>query len=266
MKLSIAHGWDTGQLREINEDSYLVWQSDNAAELNGEAFVLAPHDSSAEAGQGNWSLILIADGIGGAAAGEVASKLAIETVAHSVGERAGKEAWDAVTTSAVEQADEAVRAARQEAGSTMGTTLVGALVAGSTAYVVNVGDSRGYAITKDNIQRITHDHSFVQYLVDSGQIREEEVRTHPQRNIITRSLGDKVPAQVDLFPTALVPNQILLLCTDGLWEMVEDEEIFEIVTSAPDLNSAATALVEKANENGGADNITVILAQIAGAS
>ena len=261
MKLVIAHGWDTGLHRDLNEDSYLIWQSDSPAELNGESLPLTGLASS-ETADAPLGLVVIADGIGGAAAGEVASKLALETVAQEIVRSAAKASWDAVIRRAVARADDALRAARQAAGNAMGTTLVGALLAGTTAYVVNVGDSRAYRVTGQDIHRITHDHSYVQYLVDSHQISEQEVRTHPQRNIITRSLGEKGHTQIDLFPIALIANQTLLLCTDGLWEMVEDDEIQEIVTTAPDLAHAAKSLVARANAHGGADNISVILVQM----
>lgn len=265
MKLAVAHGWDKGRLREINEDSYLLWQFGSPAELNGAVLPLTertdPDGPEMPAG-----IFLIADGIGGAAAGEVASKLALETFA----EYAAKEIalsqkgnadvpdWTKLLKQGVEKADEAVRNKRHAAGNDMGTTLVGALVAGGTAYVLNVGDSRAYRITQTGIERITHDHSYVQFLVDSGQIAEQAVRTHPQRNIILRSLGDK-NGQADIFSTAPAPGETLLLGSDGLWEMIEDAEMQDIVNATSNLHQAAETLVQVANENGGADNISVIL-------
>lgn len=269
MKLTVARGWDNGRQRDMNEDSYLLWQFGSPAELNGAVLPLgeAPAPEGAEAPTG---IFLIADGIGGAAAGEVASKLALETFAESAAQQIAlpqngtshKPDWMNLVKQAVKQADDAVRNKRNASNNDMGTTLVGALLAGATAYVFNVGDSRAYRITPTEIVRITHDHSYVQFLVDSGQIRAEDVRTHPQRNIILRSLGDEHKGAVDIFPTALAWGDTLLLGSDGLWEMIEDTEMQGIVNAAPDLDQAAKMLVQAANENGGADNISVILIRL----
>lgn len=267
MNLAIGHGWDVGTKRQNNEDSYLVWQFGSQGELNGSPFA-APDGLSLRAPPDlPFGLFLVADGVGGAAAGEVASRLAVETVARELLQVVRSDRsrppttldWGGVLQAAVGRANQEIIRARQQAGNDMGTTLVGALVAGSTAFVVNVGDSRAYLIAHDHLQRITHDHSIVQSLLDSGQIGEQDVRNHPQRNIILRSLGNESKIKVDLFVVRLEPEQTLLLCSDGLWEMTQDQDLARIVGATHDLAEAAAALVARANENGGADNISAIL-------
>ena len=140
-----------------------------------------------------------------------------------------------------------------------GCTLVAALVVGETAYLVNVGDSRAYALSGDELRRITVDHSLVEQLIAGGIITPEERYTHPQRNKIYKSLGDDPALQPDTFVQRLQPGMRLLLCCDGVWEMIRDDELARLLTEAPDPQQAAEALVARANENGGEDNISVIV-------
>ncbi len=243
-----------GQKREINEDTFFAQE-------------LLPFSRALGRPVG---LFLVADGMGGAAAGEVASKLAVDTITREVaGALSALSApnladvdWGAMIKHAVEQANRTINSARQQAHTDMGTTSVGALVVGAQAFVFNVGDSRAYLLTRDGIRRISHDHSLVQSFVDSHQIREDEVRMHPQRNFILRNLGDRASVEVDLFREWLEPGQCLLFCSDGLWEMVPDADIHRTVTHAPNPKQACEALVELANRNGGDDNITVVLVQV----
>jgi protein phosphatase len=144
----------------------------------------------------------------------------------------------------------------------MGTTLVAALVVGDTAHIANVGDSRAYVITQDDdIRRITIDHSLVERLVAIGQIKPDEARSHPQRNVIYRTIGDKEEAEVDFFVQQLNPGDSLLLCSDGLSGKIEDAEMRRLVSRSQSPQEACELLVQAANDHGGDDNITVIIVQ-----
>ena len=142
----------------------------------------------------------------------------------------------------------------------MGTTLVVATVIDHTLYFVNVGDSRLYLINKD-IRQLSRDHSLVEEMVRLGGINEEEARNHPDKNIITRAIGVKENVEADFFEFSLKKGDTILMCTDGLCNMVDDEEIFAIIKGARDIVEAGRTLIDRANENGGKDNIGVVLAQ-----
>jgi protein phosphatase len=144
----------------------------------------------------------------------------------------------------------------------LGSTVTAALVVNGRAYIANVGDSRTYLLRGGALQRITRDHSLVERLVEAGQIEPDEVYDHPNRNLIYRSLGaDRAEVEVDIFTEQLRVGDMLLLCSDGLWEMVRDDEIAGILTAGPDLAAACNRLIERANANGGVDNITAVVAR-----
>ena len=141
----------------------------------------------------------------------------------------------------------------------MGTTITMALVAGDRAVIGNIGDSRTYIYREGALRRITNDHSLVMRLVDIGQITEDEIYTHPQRNAVLRSLGDKPELEVDLFSERLRSGDALLLCCDGQWEMTRNPQMAEIIAQHDDPQDACDALIAAANAAGGEDNITSVL-------
>jgi protein phosphatase len=208
--------------------------------------------------------------MGGHDAGEIASQLAIQQVAQqAVNEilrpaSAGESLPNAqqVLTAAVQAANQAVYERRRAAGTDMGTTLVAALVIGNRAVLANVGDSRGYHLTSQGITQVTVDHSLVERLIATGQITREEALTHPQKNVIYRTIGDKPRLEADLFERRLAPGEALLLCSDGLSGMVRDEQIWQLWRTSTSPQEACDRLVEAANQAGGEDNITVIIVQI----
>lgn len=204
-------------------------------------------------------LCLVADGMGGHQAGEVASREAVQFV---IGQYYGDATHD-VGTSLVRAFKAANRLVHEQAQADtakagMGTTLVGAVVLGQQVFVANVGDSRAYIIGKSGTNQITEDHSWVEEQVRAGLITQEQARVHPQRNLVTRALGSKASVEVDLFQGKIEHGDTLLLCTDGLTNHVRDPEI-EVIVQQNQLEEAARLLVELAKERGGTDNITVLL-------
>ena len=149
----------------------------------------------------------------------------------------------------------------------MGTTITVALIMGAIAYIANVGDSRTYLYRKPaGLKKITNDHSVVASLVEAGIIQPDDIYTHPKRDQIYRSLGEKPMVDVDWFKVMLQPEDKLLLCTDGLWDMVRDPTIEQILSAVPDPSQTGNALIKAALEGGGEDNVSVIVVQIAEAS
>lgn len=255
LRVRFGAATDTGRVRDLNEDSLL------ALDLR-----LIRHNQPR-----SWSLFIVADGMGGHSAGEVASDLALrgaleivqrEYLAPTVDADAPdkEEALRDVVRRAVLQANEYVMREARNRGNDMGTTITLALVAGDRAVIGNVGDSRTYLLREGKLRRVSRDHSLVQRLVDLGQITPDEVYTHPQRNAVLRSLGDKSNVESDVFVERLRPGDALLLASDGLWEMVRDERMADIIAANPDPQAACKALIDAANAAGGDDNITVILA------
>lgn len=214
-------------------------------------------------------LFIVADGLGGQDSGEVASRLATETVWERLcqriwlpflrGELPPPDESEEALVEATQAANEAVYRARTARASQMSTTLTMALVVNQIAYIANVGDSRTYRWTPDGLQRITRDHSLVQRLVDTGQITAQEAYAHPRRNIIYHSIGDRPQVEVDAFRCPLDEGDRLILCSDGLWEMVREEGLEEILLAEADPRRACQRLVEYANMAGGDDNISVIV-------
>jgi protein phosphatase len=228
---------DVGQQRETNEDAVLTRDLGDA------------------------DLLAVADGMGGHAAGDVASELAIETFADTVAGALdrGRTDGEAILREAVAEANAAVvERAAGDGLEGMGTTLVGTLVRGGRALFVNVGDSRGYHIDERGaIEQVTTDQSLVQELLERGDITPEEARTHPQRNVVSQALGTDETVEPDL--DSIPFGGTLLCCSDGLTEEVDDATIATVVDGAASVEAAAERLVERANAAGGSDNIAVAL-------
>ena len=232
MKLVVGAATDVGRVREGNEDGYLV---DDAI-----------------------GLVAVADGMGGHVGGEVASATALEALRAAV--RSGRALRDAV-----HDANDAVitKSLSDSSLTGMGTTLTaGTLAAGNTMILAHVGDSRAYLLRDGGLRRITTDHSHVQELVDDGQLTDDEAAVHPMRNIVTRSVGNDAHVEVDVFPIELQVDDRILLCSDGLTDMVHEDTIAAELRREPDPAVAAHKLVDTANAAGGVDNITVVVVAV----
>jgi protein phosphatase len=206
--------------------------------------------------------------MGGHDTGELASSLSIQAVIHKAFtelatlQNLTAEEYTSWLMQTVQAANMEVFKARQNVGNDMGSTLVCVLLLGYHAYVAHIGDSRVYLLREGSIQQLTIDHSLVQHLVNIGQINAEDVRNHPQRNVIYRSLGDKQQVEVDIYSQNLLPEDRLLLCSDGLTGMLEDQVIQKIIQEAGSPQAACDQLVEAANQAGGSDNISAIVVEV----
>jgi serine/threonine protein phosphatase PrpC len=224
-------------------------------------------------------LFIVADGIGGAEAGEVASKAGLQTVVGQLlpniilrafaGDALDDDAVRAEIISAIQVGNRKVIEVAKELGKEMGTTITLALVLDNKLYVANVGDSRTYLLSGTRLQQISRDHSLVAQLVEAKQIQPEDIYTHPNRNYILRSLGSNEELQIDLFPQdggaiKLEPGARLLLCCDGLWEMVRDDELERNLFADASPQKICDLLVARANESGGEDNISVVVVSVGG--
>ena len=207
------------------------------------------------------NLFLVADGMGGHNAGDYASRYCVETVAESV-KNGNIRSPISILEQAIRDGNMAVeqKAESEEELHGMGTTVVAATILGGELYIANVGDSRAYLI-REGIHQITEDHSLVEAMVQSGDIERKDARSHPNKNVITRAIGTSASVQADFFEISLLEGDTLLLCTDGLTNMVEDEEICRIIKNSSGLEQAGKELIRTANANGGRDNIGLILVQ-----
>jgi len=252
--MKVAHKGlsDVGRKREHNEDSFAVIPEDN--------------------------LFLVADGMGGHAAGEVASRIAVNAIADFIAStrKDAEITWpyeyDTNLSVASNRLKTAIRLANQRILDTiaerrdlegMGTTLVSVLLSDGKACIGHVGDSRSYLVRDGQLTQLTGDHSWVNEQVKLGFLTKEDAVRHPFRNVVTRALGSKEDVQVDLSEKALQAKDTLLLCSDGLNTMVDDNTIVDLLARANgDVETAARNLIAKANEGGGEDNVTVILMHI----
>jgi PPM family protein phosphatase len=237
MKLGDRAGrTDAGRKRRRNED----------------AFVLEP------------PLFAVADGMGGAQAGEVASRLAAAAFRefHEADELEPEERVRAIIQEANRRIYERARQDAQASG--MGTTITAALLEDGLVALGHVGDSRAYRVREGRLEQLTEDHSLVADLMRSGRLTAEEAEAHPQRSVITRALGTDPEVDVDTFTVEAGPGDVFLLCSDGLTSMVADEDILDLIARSNSLEDAAKALVKAANRSGGEDNITVVLFTLEG--
>ena len=231
---------DVGQKRKMNQD--YVFVSENPV--------------------GNLpNLFVVADGMGGHNAGDYASSHAVQTLVDEIRRDADfnpiKVIRHAIETANTEILD---RSRSDENLRGMGTTMVVCTIVGHYAYVANVGDSRLYVV-QGEIHQVTKDHSLVQEMVRMGEIKPEEARNHPNKNVITRAVGVEKEVNIDFFDLRIRKGDKILLCSDGLSNMLEDNEIREIVTSGGDVEERARKLITAANQNGGKDNISVVLVE-----
>lgn len=232
---------DTGKVRSMNQDAYAA----------GELPVGAA-----------WAVVC--DGMGGASGGDVASAMAVKTISEHItsGYREGMGAnsvrnmLDCAISAAnatiydMSQSNESLRG--------MGTTVVAVIVSGSTAYISHAGDSRAYLLAADgSLRQLTRDHSMVQEMLEIGKLTPEEARTHPRKNVITRALGVDSELKAEFSEEQMAPDDVLLICTDGLSNYISDEDILD-VTRHHSYYEVADELIKRANSNGGGDNITVV--------
>ena len=258
LRFSIAARTDQGRVRANNQDTLFT--------------------GTIKLRSGTARLCLVADGMGGAKAGEQASKIASEVTQAQVQHEAGGQqstlddaAWQALLSSAAKAANRRVyeESRNDDERQGMGTTLTIALIVGDRLHVASVGDSRAYllnanGVTKDGATtaQLTSDHSLVARLVDIGQITPEQARTHPQRNLLYRSIGTDPSVEVDTLSEQLEPGDVVLLCSDGLFNHVRDEELAQIALQQTDPDRACERLVALANERGGRDNISVVIVRV----
>jgi serine/threonine protein phosphatase PrpC len=257
IRLVVGQRSDTGRVRELDEDSLLALT------------LSCTYESEARPVLG---LFVVADGMGGHEGGEIASKLALQMLANRVlqsiflpemaGERCLGETISTCLREGVQAANEAVYSSRQKRGTNMGTTLTAGLFKNGQLYLAHVGDCRAYRWGEEGLQQLTEDHSLIARLIASGNASPEEIYTHPKRSVIYRSIGDKPEVEIDTILTTLAPGERLILCCDGLWEMIRDEGIEEVMLGEADPQAACDIMIRQANLSGGEDNISVIVVQV----
>ncbi|HEX6806350.1 MAG TPA: protein phosphatase 2C domain-containing protein [Gemmatimonadaceae bacterium] len=256
---------DVGRTREHNEDAFIVvdLSADNASlQAEVRTHVAGPRGT----------LFMVADGLGGAAAGEIASEMAVTTVHEELrtrwvhGPRTDAEAFAAAIKGSAETANNRIFAYALEHPENrgLGTTATVAGLLGDTLFLAQVGDSRAYLIRDGVARQITKDQSLMQRLIEAGELTPDEAERSERRNIILQALGPEPTVKIDLTFQKLRRGDTLVLCTDGLSGLVRKEEIAEVVASQPDLVEVCRDLIDRANENGGPDNITVIAARFEG--
>lgn len=241
MEIEVFGATDVGCVRKLNEDAFFI---DPLLQKNGAGFCV------------------LADGMGGHNAGEIASRTAVEAISDCLNKHftGDKKEIPAVINTAVADAnkmiyDMAVSNSNQQG---MGTTAVITCIEENEAYIANIGDSRAYAVRGDEIVQITADHSVVAMMVANGTISKEEARVHPQKNIITRALGTDAEVEADIFEYDFQHGDILIMCSDGLSGMIDDDCIYDICKRETSAKEMVNSMILRAKENGGADNVTVL--------
>jgi protein phosphatase len=231
---------DTGMLRGINQDS-----------------VMSRHLPSPDGGE-SVGLFIVADGLGGHADGEKASKLAIDTIAQVVNDLLGKRAHEDALRIAIEAANDEI--IRQLPGS--GTAITAALIENYTASIAHVGDTRAYLVTEGGLDQLTVDHTLVQQLVAAGQITPEQADDHPIEHVLYQAVGIEEEIRVDTWVYDLPRGSRLLMCSDGLWKLVKRDKLQEVILRDANPQEACDKLVALANYLGGTDNITAIVVNL----
>jgi serine/threonine protein phosphatase PrpC len=240
MMMKVASMTDPGRVRKNNEDSFFA-------------------DS-------RLGLLIVADGMGGHNGGEVASRIAVETISEFVQARLGtngRQDLDSLILGAIEEADARIRSQADQDPmlDDMGTTLVLALCRGDAIHLAHLGDSRAYLAHSGSIQQLTEDHSLVAQMMKDGQLAKEDAPHFRLRNVVTRSLGNRTASEVALATVEWRAGDYLLLCSDGLTNMVEDSELSALIAEGgTDLERSCREVIDRANRNGGKDNITAVLA------
>lgn len=239
--MNICAKSDIGKMRKINQDNFGYYVTDEGV-----------------------CFFIVADGMGGHNAGEVASLTAVDTFitgAKQAGKLQNKEEISEFIQVELKKANDLIlyKAAASEEFSGMGTTAVTAVIDENGIIIGNIGDSRAYMISGGNISQITTDHSYVEQLLKAGKIDEEEARNHPRGNEITKAVGVNFYTAPDIFEYKYKSGDVLLLCSDGLNKMISDSDIFNIITSCEEPEKMCDCLIQAANDAGGRDNITVIV-------
>jgi PPM family protein phosphatase len=255
--LSVAGQTDVGRVREKNEDTFVV------ADLTGGALLEETPHARFDVGV-RGVLLAVSDGMGGAQAGEVASALVVETLTRAMKDASPDAPRPALMNDAIQQAHQAVWDTAKREAKKMGATLTAVFVHQGQAYIAEVGDSRAYLVRGGELFQLTHDQSMVQVLVDSGVINAEQAEHSPIRNIILQAMGNQPDVKVALAKLELRDRDCLVLCSDGLTGLVRDDEIRDIVVASGRPEVACGQLVDLANERGGTDNITVVIAGVGG--
>ncbi|HLG13653.1 MAG TPA: Stp1/IreP family PP2C-type Ser/Thr phosphatase [Blastocatellia bacterium] len=250
---------DVGMQRSGNEDAFMV------ADLTTGDLGVSSGDGTHTIGE-RGSLLMVSDGMGGEAAGEVASEMAVSTIRQALMNSSGGLSAADRLEGAVKTANELIwnHAQQNPEYSRMGATVTAVLAQGPSAYIAQVGDSRAYLIRGQRIKQLTKDQSLAQLLVDSGVIEADQVATFPQKNVIMQALGAQVTVNVAITSIELRASDCLLLCSDGLSNKVSPEEMLSAVHDCSQISEACTRLVALANERGGEDNITVVISRFEG--
>jgi serine/threonine protein phosphatase PrpC len=256
--VSVAGHTDVGRVRQKNEDAFTVVDLTGGNLLDG-----ASHARFNVGERG--VLLAVSDGMGGAEAGEVASALVLETLTRALAKAPPETPRDKLMTDAIQRAHQAVFQLAQRESKKMGATLTTAFVHAGQAFIAEVGDSRAYLVRAGQITQLTHDQSLVQALVDSGALNAEEAGESQMRNVILQAMGHQPEVKVALAKLELRDRDCLVLCSDGLTIHVSDEEIRDAVLACRRPQEISQRLVALANDRGGKDNITVLVAGIGGA-
>ena len=250
---------DVGMARKINEDALLL------ADLTNFNFSLGARVNTGHLSE-RGALLVVADGMGGAAAGAVASEMAVMTLRDELAQRANVNPISLRLKEAVENANWRIwdRAQQHPELRGMGTTLTAAIISNGLAYIAQVGDSRAYLLRGKNITQITKDQSLVQEWLDAGMLDVEEAQIHPSRNFLTQSLGVGPAVKVALTEFPILQNDYLLLCSDGLSNKISPQEMQQALWESSSISEACRKLIDESNRRGGEDNITVIVARFEG--